>query len=149
MTDRQFHAKDWLNRMYQTARVIESLEHKRDIVLASLSGIGKYDAENIPANTGENATESKNIEYSILSAQIDRERQRLSSEDIRTLDVIGKLENTPTGQLMKSILIDRYLSRMSWERIAEKQNYSPSRIYKLHADALDAVDQYIPTEVIV
>lgn len=148
MTDEQFYAKDWLNRMFQTARYIESLENKREIVLSSLSGIGKYDSEHISGSNGENITESKNLEYSILSEQIDKERQKLSREDIRTLNVIGKIENTPEGQFMKSILIDRYLSRMSWEKIAEKQNYSPSRIFELHAVALSKIYPFVPKEVL-
>lgn len=148
MTDEIFHAKDWLNRMYQTARYIESLERKREQVLGSLSGIGKYDAEFVPGNNGENATESKNLEYSILSEKIDKERQKLSAQDIRTLDVIGKIENTPEGQLMKSVLIDRYLSRMNWEEIAKKQNYSSSRLFKIHALALAKVADYVPKEAI-
>ena len=149
MTDEQFYAKDWLNRMYQTVRYIESLERKREVVLSSLSGIGRYDAENIPGGNGENSTETKNIEYSILSEQIDKERQKLSTEDIRTLNVIGKLENTPEGQLMKAILIDRYLTRLPWEKITEKQNYSSSRLFELHAVALSKIYKYIPREAIV
>lgn len=148
MTDEQFYAKDWLNRMYQTVRYIESLERKREVVLASLSGIGRYDSESVPGSNGENSTETKNIEYSILSEQIDKERQKLSAEDIRTLNVIGKLENTPEGQLMKAILIDRYLTRLSWEDLAKKQNYSPSRLFELHAIALSKVYKHIPREVI-
>lgn len=148
MTDEQFYAKDWLNRMYQTVRYIESLERKREVVLSSLSGIGKYDADAVPGSNGENITETKNIEYSILSEQIDKERQKLSAEDIRTLNVIGKLENTPEGQLMKAILIDRYLTRMPWEEISKKQNYSPSRLFELHAIALGKVYEFVPREAI-
>lgn len=148
MTDERLYAKDWLNRMSNTIRLIESLETKRAEVLASLSGIGTYDAEFVPGNNGENVTESKNLEYSILSAKIDYQRQRLSKEDIRTLDVIGKIENSPKGQLMKSILIDRYLSRLSWGRIIKKQHYSESRIHELHIAALDMIYPFVPKEVL-
>ena len=149
MTDEQFYAKDWLNRMYQTVRYIESLERKREVVLVSLSGIGKYDAESVPGSNGENSTETKNIEYSILSEQIDKERQKLTTEDIKTLNVIGKLEGTPEGQLMKAILIDRYLTRMPWEEIAKQQNYSPSRLFELHSIALSKIYPFVPREVII
>lgn len=148
MTDRQFYAKEWLNRMYHVVNKIESLERKRDNVVSSMSGIGKYDAEHIPAQTGENASESKNIAYSILSAEIEKEYARLLKEDSRTLEVINTLGNTPEAEIMKAILIDRYLNRLSWEAIAKHQSYGPSRTYELHSIALDKIYPNIPREII-
>lgn len=148
MTDEQYYAKEWLNRMSNTIRLIESLETKRAKVLASLSGIGTYDAEFVPGNNGDNVTETKNLEYSELSSKIDYQRQRLSREDIRTLNVIGKIDNSPKGQLMKSILIDRYLSRLSWGRIIKKQHYSETRIFELHSTALIMIYPFTPKEVL-
>jgi len=148
MTDKQFYAKEWLNRMYHVVNKIESLERKRDNVVSSMSGIGKYDAEHIPAQTGENASESKNIAYSILSEQIEKEYSRLMMEDNRTLEVINTLGNTPEAELMKAILIDRYLNRLSWEQIAKLQNYGPTRTYELHSIALEKIYPSIPREII-
>lgn len=139
------YAKDWLNRMLDKARLIESLEGKRDEVIASLSGIGKYDAEHIPSQTGENATESKNLIYSKLSAEIEKNILELMAEDNRTLDVILMVEDSR----YKSILIDRYLLRMPWKNIARKQNYSLSWIYKLHDGAIEKVYPFIPKGEIV
>ena len=139
------YAKDWLNRMIDKARLIESLEAKRDEVIASLSGIGKYDAEHIPAQTGENSTESKNLIYSKLSAEIEKNTLELMAEDARTLDAILMVEDSR----FKSILIDRYLSRMPWMRIARKQNYSVSWIYKLHDKAVEKVFPFIPKGEVV
>lgn len=148
MTDEQIYAKEWLNRMYHVVNEIEALERKRENVIASLSGIGKYDSENIPAQTGENATESKNIEYSILSELIEKKQTKLSKGDLRTLEVINKLGETAEEHIMKAILIDRYLNRLSWEEVSRNQNYSPSRTYEIHSIALDKIYQFIPKEVI-
>ena len=139
------YAKDWLNRMIDKARLIESLEGKRDEVIASLSGIGKYDAEHIPAQTGENATETKNLIYSKLSAEIEKTLTELIKEDARTLDAILMVEDSR----YKSILIDRYLSRLPWKNIARKQNYSVSWIYKLHDNAIEKVYPFIPKGEVV
>lgn len=140
----ELNAQDWLNRMHDTARFIESLEAKREEVISSLSGIGKYDADSIPAQTGENSTETKNLLYSKLSAEIEKNTSILMAEDNRTLDVILMVKDPR----MKSVLIDRYLSRLKWEDIAVKQNYSVSWIYKLHESALRKVCPFIPKEVI-
>lgn len=139
------YAKDWLNRMIGKARLIESLEVKREEVISSLSGIGKYDAEHIPAQTGENATETKNLIFSKLSAEIEKNTMELMAEDARTLDVILMLEDSR----FKSILIDRYLSRMPWMKIAIKHSYSLSWIYKLHDKAVEKVFPFIPKGEIV
>lgn len=149
MTDERLYAKDWLNRMYHTVRYIESLACKRQNVLASMSGIGKYDADFIPGGNGENSTETKNLEYSLLSEQIEKEQRKLTKEDIRTLNVILQIDNSPDGQMMKSVLIDRYLSRMSWNKIAEKQGYSQRRLLQLHERALDYAYPYIPKGEII
>ena len=64
MTDEQLYAKDWLNRMYRVSMHIESLRSKQQEVLSSMSGIGQYDSEHIPAQTGENSSETKLISKS-------------------------------------------------------------------------------------
>lgn len=148
MTDDQYYAKEWLNRMYNLSLWIESLEKKRESVLASLSGIARYDADFTGSN-GENATETKNIEYSILSEKIERESEKLAAEDIRTLDVICKLGDSKEERLMKTILNLRYVERYgTWTKIADKIHYSESRTHEYHLQALQAISEFIPKEVI-
>ena len=148
MTDKQLYSKDWLNRMYRVAMHIESLETKREQVLSSLSGIGRYDADFIPAQTGQNSTETKNLSYSYYSELIEKEQKKLANEDIRTSKVIEMLGNTPEDDTMKTVLNHRYLSRLSWEVVSEKMNYSLSRIYELHRKSLTKIYPFIPKEVI-
>ena len=146
MTDKQLYSKDWLNRMYRVAMHIESLETKRDLVISSLSGIGKYDAEFIPAQTGENSVETKQLSYSYYSDLIEKERKRLTSEDIKTSKVIEMLGTTPEDDTMKSILNYRYLSRLPWNTVSQKMNYSMTRIFELHAISLSKIYPFIPKE---
>lgn len=147
MTDQQFYAKEWLNRMYNLALRIESLEAKRETILASLSGVAKYDSD-FSGNTGDNPTETKNIEYSILSQKIDEETDRLAAEDIRTLEVIDRLGDSKEERLMKTILTYRYLLRLGWKSISEKIHYSESRTQDYHLLALEAIYEFIPKEIL-
>lgn len=148
MNDKQLYSKDWLNRMYQTAMHIESLETKRELVISSLSGIGKYDPEFIPAQTGENSTETKNLTYSYYSELIEKEQKKLASEDIRTSQVIEMLGTAPTDNILKTILNHRYLSRLAWDAIASKTNFSLPHLYELHRESLTKIYPFIPKEIV-
>jgi hypothetical protein len=123
---------------------IEQLIIRRDAIIASMSGIGKYDAEFIPANTGENSTETKNIEYALLSEQIDKKLQSVSNENSRTLAVIGQVQDN----MLRGMLISRYLNRKTWTQIGKEYNYERSRAFDYRKIALDAVYPFIPKEVI-
>lgn len=140
MTDEQYYAHRWLSRMWDKDVEIEQLIVRRDVILASMSGIGKYDAEHIPTQNGENPTETKNIEYSILSEQIDRKTMELASENIRTYVVIDMVSDT----MLRGMLIARYINRKTWTEIGKLYNYSKSRAFDYRLLALDAVIPFIP-----
>lgn len=141
MTDNQYNASRWLSRMWDTEIEIEQLVARRDTIIDSLSGIGKYDAEHIPTQNGENATESKNIEYSILSEQIDKRLDKMSKENARTLEAIGKVDSS----MLRGMLMARYIRRLSWSDVGKLYNYEKSQTYgKYRLEALDAVYPFIP-----
>lgn len=140
MTDAQYYAHRWLSRMWYIDIEIEQLIIRRDAIIASMSGIGKYDAEFIPAQTGENSTETKNIEYALLSEQIDKKLQSVSNENSRTLAVIGCVQDN----MLRGMLISRYLNRKTWTQIGKEYNYERSRAFDYRKIALDAVYEFIP-----
>ena len=144
MTDDQYYAHKWLSRMWYIDIEIEQLIIRRDAIIASMSGIGKYDADHIPTQDGENATESKNIEFSLLSEQIDKKLQSVSNENSRTLAVIGHVQDN----MLRGMLISRYLNRKTWTQIGKEYNYERSRAFDYRKIALDAVYPFIPKEVI-
>ena len=138
MTDKQYESKCWLNRMYGVASHIESLKRKREEVLTSLSGIPKYE-ESFPGSDPK-SVETKLVNYSELSSMIEEQLHLLNHEDARTLDVIEKLRD----DIQKAILIDRYLNRMSWQKIAKLHKYTERQIYRIHDSALVIIWPYIP-----
>ncbi len=138
MTNRQYAAKKWLNRMYGVANHIESLRRKQEEVLSSLSGIGKYE-EHIPGSD-PNLTESKQIRYSEISAEIEKQLHKLHKEDLRTLEVIEHLDD----EEQKAVLIDRYLNRLPWNLIISSHNYAERQVYRYHDKALEKIWPLIP-----
>ena len=144
MTDAQFYAHRWLSRMWDADVEITQLMVRRDKIIASLSGIGKYDAEHIPTQNGENSTESKNIEYSLLTEQIEKKLRKLSQENCRTHNVIDKVDDT----MLRGMLEARYINRLTLSQVGKLYNYELTRTKFYGKAALDAVIPFIPQEVI-
>lgn len=143
MTDSQYCAHLWLSRMWDADIEINQLILRREKVLASMSGIGHYDAELIPSMTGENGSESKNIEYSILSEKIEKKESEMSFENVRTMEVISKVENS----MLQGMLTARYINRLTWTEVGNLYNYGKTQVYeKYRLEALDQVYQNIPEE---
>lgn len=144
MTDKQYYTHRWLSRMWDADTEIALLIYRREKIVASLSGIGKYDAEHIPAQTGENATESKNIEYSLLTEQIEKRLKDLGAENVRTIKVIDNVEDS----MLRGMLKARYINRMTWSQVGKLYHYERSRTDDYRRKALDEVAQFVPTEVV-
>lgn len=144
MTDKQYYAHRWLSRMWDVDTEIAVLIYRREKIIASLSGIGKYDIDHIPTQDGSNATESKNIEYSLLSEQIEKRLNALGAENVRTVNAIAHVEDP----MLRGMLIARYINRMTWTQVGKLYNYERSRAFDYSKKALDAVAPFIPKEIL-
>lgn len=138
MTDNQFEAKEWLNRMFGAAQDVESTRRTLETIVAEMGGVSKYEIDFRGNNP--KATEDKLARYSMIRAELDKKEQDLYYEDSRTEKIIDKLKD----RRERAILRDRYINRLSWSRIAKLNNYSEARVYELHRTALDNVWKYIP-----
>lgn len=138
MTDNQFEAKEWLNRMYKAAQDIEATKRNLEAILAEMGGVGNYEAGFNSKNP--KASETKMLRYSQISKELDKKLGDLFDEDVQTVRVINKLEN----QQYRAILRDRYINHLSWRKIAKLHNYSEARLYEMHRDALEQIWQFIP-----
>ena len=144
MTDKQYYAHRWLSRMWDANVEVEQLVLRRSNIICSLSGIGKYDAEHVTAKTGDNATETKNIEYSILSDQIEKRLNEIGKENIRTIEAIDHVGSS----MLRGMLKARYINRMTWTQVGKQYNYERTQAFKYGKKALDAVAPFVPHEVI-
>ena len=144
MTDEMYYADQWLCRMWDVDKEIEQLEFRREKIISSLSGIGKYDAKSVIGGSDSNPTESKNIEYSLLSEKIDKLQAEVSTENIRTIDAISKVEDSK----LRGMLYGHYINRLSWKKVGEKYYYGKSRSFDYRGMCLKAVCQYVPKEVL-
>ena len=144
MTDKQYYAHRWLSRMWDIDTEIAQLVMRRQKIIDSMSGIGKYDAEHIPAQTGENSSETKNIEYSLITEQIEKRMNALGRENVRTINVIDKVDDT----MLRGMLKARYINRLTWTQVGKLYNYERSRAFDYGKKALAEVAQFVPVEVV-
>lgn len=145
MTDEQFTAHCWLSRMWDMDTEVNQLLERRETILSALSGIGKYDDETIHGGSDPNPTETKNIEYSVLSEQIEKRLNAIAVENIQTLKVIDMVPNT----MLRGMLKARYINRKSWTEVGRIYNYERSQAFEYRKKCLDAIYPFIPKEVII
>lgn len=126
--------------MWDVDNKIKSYEKRKADIISSLSGIGKYDDEFIPTQNGENATETKNIEYSLLCQEIEKLSSNLSKENVRTMKIINQVRSPK----LSGMLYDRYINRLSWRAIGMKYHYTDRHSYNYMHKSLDAVSIFIP-----
>lgn len=142
LSDKEWEAHIWLSRMWDADNEIESYEKRKDDIISQLSGIGKYDSEFVPSQTGENSVETKNIEYSLLNEKIEKLITEISLENVKTLEVLSQLHDAK----MRNMLYDRYINRMSWARIGEKYHYAQRQPYRYRKECLSAIRPFISDE---
>lgn len=138
MTDNQYNAKTWLMRMWDHEDEIKEYRKRADDMLGAK--IPAYDSEKIPGGADPNPTETKNIEYSSLMFEISKRENELYSENIRTFNVIQRLDDPK----LRGILYAKYVNRKTWKQIGSDFHYGESRIKELHVIALDKISEFIP-----
>ena len=142
LSDRQWEAHIWLSRMWGKGNEIESYETRKADIISQLSGIGKYDANFVPAQTGENSVETKNIEYALMNQKIEKLIKEIAEENVKTIQIIDKLQN-PT---MHNMIFDRYINRLSHNQIQQKYSYSQRQPYRIIHTGLNKIRDFIPNE---
>ena len=144
LTDRQSEAHVWMMRTWDKDNMIASYEKRKSEIISQLSGIGKYDADFIPSQTGENSVESKNIEYSCLCMKIEGLVHEIAEDNIKTMTVLEHIQSVK----IRNMLYDRDVNRMSWNQIGDKYHYAQRQPYNYMHKCLDEVRKYIPEEEI-
>lgn len=138
MTPNELISHIWLSRMWGKDKEIGEDVELRDKL--NEWGVGVYDAKHIPSNTDSNTSETKFIEYSVMSAEIDKKIEEYLVEMARTNAVIRQVDN----ELFRSILKAWYVNQKSWRDIGKEYHYEKTRVYTIRNRALSAVFPFIP-----
>ena len=144
LSDKEWEAHMWLSRAWNDEDRITSCRAQLDKIISELSGIGKYDVEFIPAQTGENSVETKYLEYSQTRAEMEKAIIDRSVKNKITKEYIDKLQDKRLGNM----LYDRYIVRLSWKHIGDKYHYAQRQPYRLRHQCLTAIRPLLPDEEI-
>ena len=90
-------------------------------------------------NKGTSSMEDTIIKIIVLQEEINRDIDNLVDLKREIMEVIKKVENVE----YQTILENRYLSFMSWEKIAVEMKYSIQQIYRLRDKAQKEVEKIL------
>lgn len=144
MTEREERAKEWLNRNYGIALEIQAIQRRLERMNADLEKVTRplKIKEVIEANNPGNAQEDRLADYIDMSDEFSKQLTMLMRLDEETKAVINKIDSP----MLRAILTERYINRLSWSQISKLVHFEPSRLFDYHRQALSAVLPYIPEE---
>ena len=131
--------KNWLNRGYRLRNSIKALQKAKsdawDMATSTTTALG----EKVQESHG-NSTENK------LTAYLDY-TNRIETDITKLLVIMGEIERVimqVDDNVLRELLIHRYLNFETWESIAEQMHYSYKHVvHVLHHKALKAVENVI------
>ena len=146
MTEREEKAKEWLNRNFGKAMEIEALKRRLERMESDLErSVKPIRMREVQEEPTGNSQEEKLAEYLDMQKMVELKILELGIEDQKTIKAILYVDSA----IYRTILIERYVNRLSWKDIAKVMHFSPGggHFYHLHLEALSAVLPYIPEEV--
>lgn len=134
------NVKDYLGQAkYLDMRINSKVEHLSTLNdLATKCTVTLSDMPRNP-NKGTSSMEDTIIKIIGLQEEINRDIDNLVDLKREIMEVIKKVENVE----YQTILENRYLSFMSWEKIAVEMKYSIQQIYRLRDKAQKEVEKIL------
>ena len=144
MTEREERAKQWLNRNYGLSIELAAIQRMIDRMESDIAKVCKpIRLKEVQEAQGlGNGSEERLAEYIDLKADLEKRMFVLRQRDIETKKIIDKIESN----VLRSILIERYINRLRWKDMTNVFHFERSRLFDLHVQALDAVLPFIPEE---
>lgn len=130
--------KRWLNRGYRLQNNIKALEQTKRKAWEIATGTTSVLRERVQESHG-NGTENRMSEYTEYTRQIELHKKSLFM-------VLSEIENAimqVDDNILRELLMYRYLNFMTWENIAVEMSYSYMHICRLHKKALQLMEDVI------
>lgn len=134
MTEEQIEKKEWLSRAKYTKNALKALERlrneKRSIAISC--GIN-YENDGTTSGGGKNGTEIKLLNLAEIEEKIEDAKRDLCE----AYEEIEAAINSVQSVELRTVLINHYLSLLSWENTAIEMGYSLRSVKYKHLEALD------------
>ena len=132
-------AKQYLLRAYNLKRRIEAKEMHLEELRTQAEHI-TADLTGMPRGSGPSSpVERVAVQIADLSWDLEQDWLDLLQYQEETKRLIERLDNDADVQVMSL----RYLSYLTWERIAEEVHYSGSQVYRIQLRAHRKIEQMI------
>jgi hypothetical protein len=132
-------AKQYLLRAYNLKRRIEAKEMHLEELRTQAEHI-TADLNGMPRGSGPSSpVERVAVQIADLSWELELDWLDLLQYQEETKRLIERLDNDADVQVMSL----RYLSYLTWERIAEEVHYSGSQVYRIQVRAHRKIEQMI------
>ncbi len=132
-------AKQYLMRAYNLKRRIEAKEMHLEELRTQAEHI-TADLNGMPRGSGPSSpVERVAVQIADLSWDLEQDWLDLLQYQEETKRLIERLDNDADVQVMSL----RYLSYLTWERIAEEVHYSGSQVYRIQVRAHRKIEQMI------
>ncbi len=128
--------KEWLNRGWKIEQEIAALEREQKKAQDRLYQLSpSYDGVKVQTAGGNKQEDAllSCIEYTKL---IEIHKAKLDEVKCEIIKAIYSVDNST----YRTLLIMRYLSFMTWERIAEEMHMDLRNVYRVHERAVDVVE---------
>lgn len=138
----QYRAKRYLSRIRNIDRKIvglkSTLANSRDSL--TVGGMS-YDEPHIRSQPGDKMS-AKVAKLVDLEREISREIAKMIELKCNTLVTICRIDDYE----QQNILIARYIDLMTWDEIAYEYHKSNRQVYRIHRNALQALDKILNEE---
>lgn len=132
-------AKQYLLRAYNLKRRIEAKEMHLEELRTQAEHI-TADLNGMPRGSGSSSpVERVAVQIADLSWDLEQDWLDLLQYQEETRRLIERLDNDADVQVMSL----RYLSYLTWEKIAEEVHYSGSQVYRIQVRAHRKIEQMI------
>lgn len=134
-------AKEYLQQIYITTKKIERLEQSREQLRADLYSI-KSPSGSMSSTVVSSSVSGDKMEKLIAKADcIERDIVKELDRLIKKRDKITRQIEKVPDERYRTILYQRYVQCLKWERIADNLNHDLRYVYRLHGDALQVFDK--------
>ena len=128
-------AKEWLSRARKMSGRLRALQTSKEQAFARATSVVVVGGEHVSG--GEPA--DKHAAYAELSLAVDRQIEKLEQVRAEILQVIGQIEDNT----LAALLTEYYVNDRTWEEVAVQMGYSWRWVRRLHARALDQVQEIL------
>ena len=143
MTEQQIERIRWLNRAFHADKIARAWVEKRECDRSLAERIRSGLASGTGGSGSDNSTENALLRL----AETEHETELRLAELVQIRDEIAQAIATVDDDDMQAILMWHYLMYETFERIAEKMNYSERTVRRKHLIALDKVVLECPVKM--